>query len=368
MNIKILLSSNNRDFTHNTKYMFEYLLKQTNYDIKYIINDDKKREQLNKKYPNKFISIKDKEGKAYLKNADVWLLDAGMPTKNPFYMTNKIIINYWHGVPIKKIGINGYQGLNWIRMFLQLKLFSKFITAYITTSKNMIDIMAQSFVLPKEKIKVLGQPRNNYLKDEVSKDKIMNFYNDIDLTSKFILYAPTWRKSKYGGSFDNEVKYFPFDDFDMDELEEYLEQNNITIFLRPHPLEAITIKESKYIKIFDNTKTENINDYLNMFDLLIADYSGIYIDFLLLDKPILLLPYDKKEYLDIKGFNFNYDEISPAPKPNSFKQFKYELLKLLEDKNYFRDERLKVNNFFNDIKENSLKLNLEFIESELNKK
>jgi len=368
MSIKILLSSNNKDFTHNTKYMFEYLLEHTDYEIKYIINDDIKREKLNKKYPNHFISIKTKEGKKYLKNADIWLLDAGMPTKNPFLMRNKIIINYWHGVPIKQIGINGYKGLNWLRMFLQLKLFSNFVTAYITTSKNMIDIMAQSFILPKEKIKVLGQPRNHYLKDYVPKEEIAKFYDYIDIKSKFVLYAPTWRKSKYGGSFDSEVKYFPFDDFDIKELEKYLEENKITIFLRPHPLEKINIKESKYIKIFDNSKTENINDYLNIFDLLIADYSGIYVDFLLLDKPMLLLPYDKEEYISIKGFNFDYEKISPAPKPTTFKDFKDELLKLLEDKNYFRDERLKINDFFNNIKKDSLKLNFDFIKKELDKR
>jgi CDP-glycerol glycerophosphotransferase len=367
--MKILLSSNNKDFTHNTKYMFEYLLENTDYEIKYVLNDKEKKERLNKKYENNyFISITDKEGKEYLENSNVWLLDAGMPTKNPFYMRNKIIINYWHGVPIKQIGINGYKGLNWLRMFLQLKLFSNFITAYITTSKNMIDIMAQSFILPKEKIKVLGQPRNNYLNKTISKKEITKFYNDINKDSKFILYAPTWRKSKYGGSFDSEVKYFPFDDFDMEELENYLEKEKITIFLRPHPLEKITIKESKYIKIFDNDKTENINEYLNIFDLLIADYSGIYIDYLLLDKPILLLPYDKEEYISIKGFNFDYNDISPAPKPNSLKDFKIELLKLLSDDDYFKDERAKVNDFFNEIKKDSLRLNLEFLKDKISER
>ena len=368
MNVKILLSSNTQDFTHNTKYMFEYLLKNTNYELKYIINDNTKRKKLNEKYPNSFISIKEKSGKQYMKDADVWLLDGGMPTKNPFYMTNKIIVNYWHGVPIKQIGINGYSGLNWLRMFLQLKLFSNFVTAYITTSENIIDVMAQSFMLPKDKIKVLGQPRNNYLQDEVSKDKIIKFYGDIDINSRFVLYAPTWRKSKYGHSFDSTVKYFPFDDFDMQKLEEYLQTNNITIFLRPHPLEKINIKQSKYIKIFDNSKTENINEYLNLFDLLIADYSGIYVDFLLLDKPILFLPYDEEEYISIKGFNFNYSDISPSPKPNNFKEFQDELLNLLDDKNYFREERLRVNDFFNDVKEDTLRLNLEFIKSELKKR
>ena len=368
MKVKVLLSSNKIDFTHNTKYMFEYLVEQTNYEVKYIINDNEKREKLNTIYPYHFISTNSKDGKKYLKDADVWLLDAGMPTKNPYYMKNKIIINYWHGVPIKKIGINGYIGLNKLRMFFQLKIFSYFVTAYITTSKNMVDIMSQSFLLSKNKIKVLGQPRNDHIKENIVKEKMLEFYNDIDISTKYILYAPTWRKSKYGTSFDKEVKYFPFDDFNRQDLEDYLKSEKITIFLRPHPLENIDIKESKYVKIFDNNNTENINDYLNIFDLIIADYSGIYIDFLLLNKPILLLPYDKNEYLNIKGFNFNYNDIAPAPQPNTFIEFKYELLKLLKDRKYYQRERIKVNNFFNEIKENSLERNFKYIEEELNKK
>lgn len=366
--VKILLSSiGNNTFSHNTKYMFEYLISNTDYNVKYVINDEEKREKLNKIYPNCFISLNTKEGKKFLKNADVWLLDGGMPTKNPFFMKNKIIINYWHGVPIKKIGIEGYKGLNKLRMYLQLKLFSRYVTAYITTSHNLIGIMARSFLLPKDKIKVLGQPRNDFLKREIKKDYFIKFYSDIDVNSKYVLYAPTWRQGKYGNSFENPVKYFSFEDFDRNDLEQYLKENKITIFLRPHPLENIKIQESKYVKVLDNSKIESINDFLNAFDLLITDYSSIYPDFLLLDKPVLLLPYDLEEYSKIAGLNFRYEEISASPIPKTFKEFKKELLKLLTEKDYFRGERIKINEFFNEIKENSTELNFEFLQNQLKK-
>ncbi len=361
---KVLLCSvSKNNFYDNTKSMFLYLIKHTDYDVKYVINDKKKCMDLNKQYSNRFISLNTKEGKKFLKDADLWLLDGGMPTKNIFYMRNKKIINFWHGVPLKKIAMQAHHGLDRIRMFLQLILFRHFITAYVTTSKNIVDVMANSFLLPKSKIKVLGQPRNENIHKNIGKDDFSIFYKDIKFDSKFILYAPTWRKSQYGASFNEEVSFFPFTEMDMQDFDEFLETNNLTLFLRPHPLEELDFEETKNIKILDLNKLENINDYLNIFDMLIADYSGIYIDYLLLQKPILFLAYDVKKYEDIRGFNFDYNTVSPGPKPINYHDFKKEILALLNDINYFRKERLKVNDFFNEVKSEPCGKNFEFIKS-----
>ncbi len=362
--IKILLCSINKNsFYDNTKSMFLYLIKHTDYEIKYVINDEKKCVELNKQYPNCFISLKNKEGRQFLKDADFWLLDGGMPTKNIFYMSNKEIINFWHGVPLKKIAMNAHYGLDRIRMFLQLKIFQPFITAYITTSQNFVPVMANSFLLPESKVKVLGQPRNEHIYDYVEKDIFLKFYDDIDLNSKFILYAPTWRKSQYGASFSKEVSFFPFSDMNYQDFNEFLKRNNLTIFLRPHPLEKLNFYETKNIKILDVEKIQSINDVINVFDLLIADYSGIYVDYLLLDKPIIFIPYDIEKYQGIRGFNFNYESVSPGPKPNNYEEFKKEIVMLINDNSYFRKDRLKANDFFNDVRFNPCEKNLEFIKS-----
>ena len=97
----------------------------------------------------------------------------------------------------------------------------------------------------------------------------------------------------------------------------------------------------------------NINDILNVFDLLITDYSSIFIDYLLLERPIMLLPYDLEYYKKAKGLYFNFDEINPGPKIDDFLKFKPELLKLLQDSFYFKDRRKHLNDFFNEVKTNS---------------
>ena len=49
-------------------------------------------------------------------------------------------------------------------------------------------------------------------------------------------------------------------------------------------------------------------DIADIFDILITDYSSIYIDYLLLDRPLIFLPYDKEQYLKGRGMNFEYDK------------------------------------------------------------
>lgn len=346
--IKILLCSNRKDFAHNTKYLFEYFLDKEAYEIRYLLNNDQSIAKLQDKYGDFFIDNKNRSGRKFIKDADVWLLDSGMPTKNIFSMRNKIIINFWHGVPIKKIGINGYTGLNKLRIYLQLKIFSYFIFCYTATSQNIANIVAQSFVLPISKVKVLGQPRNDLIHIPVPKSKILELFPDIEIRSRLVLYAPTWRKSKYGTSFDDAVQFFPFKNFDYSSFNHYLKQNNVVFFLRAHALETVRIGKYSNIKILDNDLCPNINDIINVFDLLITDYSGIFVDYLLLDKPILLLPYDLDQYEKVKGLNFKFDTINPGPKITSYKHFIDQLLENLRYPNLYSNKRHKLKTFFFD--------------------
>ena len=63
-------------------------------------------------------------------------------------------------------------------------------------------------------------------------------------------------------------------------------------------------------------------------DLLITDYSSIFFDFLITDKPILFYPYDKDDYLTRDRAMYDeYDTVTPGHKVYDFKSF-YEKLEL----------------------------------------
>ena len=88
-----------------------------------------------------------------------------------------------------------------------------------------------------------------------------------------------------------------------------------------------------------------------MFDLLITDYSSIYIDYLLLERPILFLPYDREAYLKTRGFNFDYDEVTPGPKPKSYAEFLNSIEGLLYNEMNYVENRKKIERKFNKIQE-----------------
>ena len=48
-------------------------------------------------------------------------------------------------------------------------------------------------------------------------------------------------------------------------------------------------------------------------DILVTDYSSAYVDWLILDRPVIFSPYDLQEYTDKNGLTKEYHELVPPP-------------------------------------------------------
>lgn len=91
-----------------------------------------------------------------------------------------------------------------------------------------------------------------------------------------------------------------------------LEQNNILLLIKPHLNERISINlRNKKSIVFINSN-EDIYPLLSISDALITDYSSVFFDYLLLNKPIIFFPYDYEEYLknDRELYVDYYEEIA----------------------------------------------------------
>ena len=71
----------------------------------------------------------------------------------------------------------------------------------------------------------------------------------------------------------------------------------------------------KYSRILDvSNQVYDTQELLLETDILITDYSSIYIDFMLLNRPILFYAYDYEQYLqEDRQMYFIYDEVTPGP-------------------------------------------------------
>ena len=341
--IWLFSSTDNSHYNYNSRYLFEYV-KENLPEITplFVINDPELRNSLSSKYGKQyFIETESIQGIRQALSAGVWFTSAGLPAYGTGLHKKRLIINLWHGVPLKKIALLDPNLKKAARIYFK-KNFSENYTCILTTSHKLIPLMARSFAVSEDKIKVWGQPRNDGLFQKNDCREILGqLFPDLPEYTKTVLYAPTFRD--YG-----QVQLFPFKDFDQKQLEAFLDEKNMLLFIRTHVAEQGSAAPylGKRIRFLGNEQAEDVTSILNIFDCLITDYSSIYIDYLLTDKPMIFLPYDRQQYLDGRGMNFDYDDVTPGPKPETFNDF---LDALSPKEDFWKSERTRVNRLFNEI-------------------
>lgn len=268
---------------------------------------------------------------------------------------NQIYISLWHGMPLKNMAFMEAKGNIKGNTLKRQEKESKKIDFLISTSKIMKLAMSSCFFIDPRKVITLGQPRNDYLFKKENKLKYL--FGDVNLKEykKIILYAPTFKsgKGRTDGISSNN-KLIDLKNYDEDELIRFLKKENYLLVLKLHPFEEKNLKhiESKYIKILKNNEMKikliSLNEILNSIDLLITDYSSIYFDYLILNKPILFIDTDIEQYSKKRGFLLDKNEFwRPGPIIKESKSFMVEVNRLLKDESYYRQERQLINSMIN---------------------
>lgn len=344
----IFSSTDNSHYNYNSRYLFEYVRAELPEITPYfVINDDQLRRKLSEQYGEKyFIETNSGQGIQKVLEAGVWFTSAGLPVYGTHLNRDRVIVNLWHGIPLKKIALMDPNLGKMARVYFR-KIFTENYTWILTCSKALIPIMAESFAIEQEKIKVWGQPRNDMLfKENAAKEILKKIYPDLPEYRGIILYAPTFRDYA-------STELFPFEDYDKDKLEAFLEKEKLLICLRTHISEKETAEKylSGRVVYLGNEQMEDIMEILNIFDLLITDYSSIYIDYLILNRPMIFLPYDKEKYLQGRGMNFEYDKVTPGAKPESLREFMDRIHETFSGKDPYFAERQRCNDFFNEVRQ-----------------
>lgn len=348
----VFSSVHNRTFNYNSSYLFLYVKEHCpQIHPYYVMNDDKKREELGEKYGKEyFLDGKTMAGIRKILSCKVWFTSTAPPLYGVGFRKKYVILNLWHGIPLKKIGME-QENLSWFTRKYYKYLFADNYEGVVTTSSHLVHIMSRSFLVEPERIKVWGQPRNDVLFSSNSEGKGLEevFSGELPPYEKVVLYAPTFR--------DHEpTQLFPFQDMDRERLCQWLEEKKIFLCIRLHLYDQTGYqwiqeldRTGSRIRFLNEDRTVDIMEALKEFDLLITDYSSIYMDYLLTGKPILFLPYDQEAYLKERGMNFPYDQVTPGPKPKTFQEFLNSMEDLLYNHDGYVRQRESVNNFLNEI-------------------
>ena len=301
-----------RTFDSNSKFLFlHFLNNEKDYTSYFVINDDELREKLTKEYGNHFIDTRTKEGKKIALKAKTWVVSwLDTPLGGMFLKFRRLVIHLGHGTPLKCIGMMEKDGKLLKKMYYLLCQTN--ISYSLASSPFVADIIQKSIGFSKKHVLINGQPRTEVLfKEPLKLSELNNGFTHI-------LYAPTWRQH-------SKIKLFPFEDFSLTELQSFLSKEKIIIHIRFHPAYEEDIPKDilslENVSLFSAKKYSEIMDYLNLFDVLITDYSSIYFDYMLLERPMIFLPYDLEEYEKTVGFTMDYNEYTPGAKPISFFDF-----------------------------------------------
>lgn len=86
------------------------------------------------------------------------------------------------------------------------------------------------------------------------------------------------------------------------------------IIMKLHPTMQISAVDASHQCILHYNPSADIYPALSLFDILITNYSSIYFDYLLLDRPIIFFPYDFEQYIsEEKKLLFDYHDMAPGP-------------------------------------------------------
>lgn len=267
----------------------------------------------------------------------------------PIKAKNQVFVNLWHGMPLKALSHVRKDGI---------LLYSSDDDNYyfIATSAVMRNAIAASFNQDPRRIFVTGQPRNDKLFRSSRKnlEKLLDI--DLDDYNKIIFFLPTFRRSEDEVNGDLISYNLNLPDFDREVFSRFLKANQILLIAKFHPFEESIAKS--HFKKMENVRLitaemlqrnfMDLYDILSCADVLITDYSSVFFDFLLLNKPIIFVVPDLDEYRARRGFVLEPFEFwTPGPKVQNFKEFLEELEKSIKNPDYYREERRVINDLVN---------------------
>tara|TARA_B110000879_G_scaffold172607_1_gene224243 strand:+ start:3166 stop:4401 length:1236 start_codon:yes stop_codon:yes gene_type:complete len=319
------------NFSDNAKYLFLYCSSEKEINSYWITKNKALAE-----------SLRSDGLKAYYKyslmgiwlsvSSKVYVYDSRTGSINHWTSAGAFKVNLWHGSPLKTIDRditvkhnafyigNHTWGLK--RYLVRMIMPEWFVVAdlMIATSEKVRGYFNSAFGC--KKIEVTGYPRNDIISNPSLYAKHLVFEQNIIesiSTEKTILYAPTFRDTN---RYDRKTP------IEWDRLNDLLKKNDTTFLIKLHRHDySMAMKENySHIRVLHNES--DMYPIFSKVDLLITDYSSIFFDFLLTDKPVLFYPYDQDDYLTKDRSMYDeYNTVTPGHKAYNFESL-FEKLEL----------------------------------------
>ena len=234
----------------------------------------------------------------------IWINNSSVERGLKLKRNKTIEINTWHGTPLKKMGadIVNYKG------YRSKARRRKGKTIYCSQSDYDREIFIRLFNTEKENILLSDLPRNDSLLSYSEEQKaLIRKQVGIPNDKKIILYAPTFRE--YERDKFNSCYIKP--PITIEKWKSKLSSDYV-LLLRAHyeVVNVLGLEDDGFV--YNVSKYPCLNDLIAISDMLISDYSSIYFDYAITEKPMLNFSYDLEEYEKFRGLYLDMNEIMPC--------------------------------------------------------
>lgn len=217
-----------------------------------------------------------------------------------------------------------------------------------TSVPHAIDFFCPMFRIPLSRCIFGNQPRNKILlmKDDQIRNQIVKhgdyetlaYIDHIKTFRKVFVYMPTWR--------DDGSDFLLSAQIDFGKLNEVLMSMDALFILKLHPA---TMKNLSEISSLPNIEVYDSKHYIYYIlpytDCLITDYSSVYTDYLIMNKEIILFPFDQNAYFENCTDIDNYDDYYLGVKVYDFESL-LSLIQTGRDCHVPLDDYKKLMNYF----------------------
>lgn len=216
----------------------------------------------------------------------------------PAYFTKKpqqIYINTWHGTPLKHMGFDVKNNLKGSQNTMKNFLASDYM---ISPNAHTTNIFKHAFKLDglySGEILEIGYPRIDLTINTTANEAREYLAEHLNLKKNpIILYCPTWRGKNVNDPENSLLNVF-------EEIKLLNQKLPHQVLVKVHPFVYSKAKEMPELKPYLVPDFLDTNQLMPAVDLMITDYSSIFFDFLVTDKPIVFYVPDLDKYQNERG-------------------------------------------------------------------
>lgn len=254
--------------------------------------------------------------------AGVIVVTHGLGDVNRYGVSGGFIVQLWHGIPLKRIGLDSAATtqvpnvpaaglLRRLVGFLYRRTAQR-IRVMPAASDRSRGRLESAFALGDARVVVTGEPRVDVLSAGTDEERkhtastlLVEATGALPVGARALLYAPTWRDGADDVAVPTAAQWVS--------IIAMLESRNAVLFVRSHPLGAGAYQPplpSARVRMLGSDLIADITPALPGIDVLITDYSSLAYDAGLLGMPVLYLAPDAEEYAATRGFYGRYEDVA----------------------------------------------------------